>query len=362
MGNPPANVRNRGKGEVFVLQHREYLGDILSGGTAPAVGPSPFNLQSFSINPGNVLTFPWASQIAANFQEYKINGMGFYYKSLSSDAVATSNTSAALGDVIMSTNYDASRPLFANKQQMLEAEYSSDGKPSMSKYHMIETARKLTPVDKLYVRTGVVPAGTDPRLYDLGIFQIATQGAQAQGVQLGELWVTYEIWFYKPILGGSMGGQSIASDHFRLAQQSAAVPLGLIQQLAPGSSIGGTINGATGTTYTFPARITSGTYLVLLNVNGVSAAVTFPPPTVSAGTNILLLWSSSGGGADSSGLAVAPSIGAASPFVVVAFILQIVPGSSLPVVVSFAPTGGTLPTTPVFGDLFVTQTNSNILT
>ena len=51
----------------------------------------------------------------------------------------------------------------------------------------------------LYVRPTLnVPSGSDRRLYDFGNFQIATIGLQGTSVNVGELWVTYEIELFKP--------------------------------------------------------------------------------------------------------------------------------------------------------------------
>jgi len=154
-GNDPPMMRNVRKGEAVVVEHREYIMDIFS---APTNGPagSAFNLQSFDIQPGLENTFPWLTQVAQGFQEYEIQGMIFEFKSLSADAVVGTNNSGALGSVIMATNYNAGAPNFTSKQEMLESEYSSDTKPSESIVHPIECKRSLTPVSRLYVRTGSV--------------------------------------------------------------------------------------------------------------------------------------------------------------------------------------------------------------
>jgi hypothetical protein len=46
-------------------------------------------------------------------------------------------------------------------------------------------------------------------MYDLGNFQLATQGVSAAGVTLGELWVSYDITFYKKQLTGGVLGNDI---------------------------------------------------------------------------------------------------------------------------------------------------------
>lgn len=180
------------KNEVRI-RHREYLGDVISSGTAGA-----FNIQSFAINPGLSATFPWLSQVCgATFQQHRINGMVYEFRSMSADALNSTNT--ALGSVIMATDYDSKDNVFNSKQQMENSMFGVSCKPSSSMIHAIECARMQTSVSELYIRAGSVPSGADIRLYDLGRFSIATQGFQGTNVNCGELWVSYDITLIKQI-------------------------------------------------------------------------------------------------------------------------------------------------------------------
>ena len=84
-------------GKEFVIRHREYITDIYSGvaGSPGAPAPSPFKIQSFSLNPGMIETYPWLSNVAGRFEEYNIEGMLFEYKSMYSDAAV--QTGGSLG-------------------------------------------------------------------------------------------------------------------------------------------------------------------------------------------------------------------------------------------------------------------------
>ena len=176
----------------LVVRHREFIGDVITG------PDSGFNITNFSINPGLYETFPWMSTIAQNFEQYRVNGMVFEFKSTSADALNSTNT--ALGTVIMATEYNSDSPAFTTKQQMENHEFANSAKQSCSILHPIECARNLTTISELYTRTGDVPSGQDLRLYDLGRFGIATVGQQGANVNIGELWVTYEIELLKPQL------------------------------------------------------------------------------------------------------------------------------------------------------------------
>jgi Viral coat protein (S domain) len=184
-------IANPNKEGATQVRHREYIGDIVSTGG--------FQIQyQLPINAGLPSTFPWESVVGSAYQQYQVNGMIFEFISTSGDTTAGST---ALGSVCMATQYDSALPPFVNKLQILNQEFSTSVKPSVNGIHPIECAPSQTSIPLLYTRTGVVPAGTDQRLYDLGVFYLATEGQQgAGGDVIGELWVTYDLLLYKPQL------------------------------------------------------------------------------------------------------------------------------------------------------------------
>lgn len=194
-GLDPPKVVNSSSGEV-VISHREYIGDIISSSTAGA-----FKKTTFLLNPGNPNCFPWLSSVANMFQEYKWNGMIFEYRTMSVDALNSTNTS--LGQVIQATQYNPREPDFDNKYEMENTQYSVSVKPSCSQMHPIECARSQTPLNNLYISPGgIIPEGDSPQFYDFAKYTIATNGLQAANVNVGELWVTYEVCLLKPIYRG----------------------------------------------------------------------------------------------------------------------------------------------------------------
>lgn len=169
--------------------HREFLFDV--------VGSTGFVNRSVALNPGLLESFPFASAIAANFEEYSLEGLVFEYRPSSGSAVSSS--SSALGVVVMATDYDATNPPFANKQQMESYQFSTSTVPFTGCLHPVECARSLNVLGSQFVRTGPAPLGSDLRLFDMGNFQIATVGMQSSYV-VGELWVTYDLRLRKPRL------------------------------------------------------------------------------------------------------------------------------------------------------------------
>ena len=192
--------------------HEEYLGDIyvqsINGSTAAYQV-----CYSVPLNPALVTSFPWLSQVAANYDEYEFEGMIFTFKTTMAD-VNTSNTS--IGTVMMVTNYNAANvgtPVngvntpFYNKQQLLDYDASQSGKISESQHHGVEcdpTKNGMSAI--LYTRSGPVPVGQDKKTYDLGIFQLFAQGINltAPG-QIGELYVSYKVNLRKPKIYAALG-------------------------------------------------------------------------------------------------------------------------------------------------------------
>jgi len=195
-------VRNaRSMEGAVIVRHKEYICDIKATGAVTS-GSTAFHVEgTYSLNPGIATGFPWLSGVAAQFQEYKLNGVIFEYKPTSGSAI--SGTNAALGEVMLATQYNVLNAAFTSKQQMMNEEFSVSTVPCNAVLHPIECAQGQTPVDKLYIRTTTAPSGSDLRLYDLGTVTVATQGQQATGITLGELYVTYEVLLFKPSLSAS---------------------------------------------------------------------------------------------------------------------------------------------------------------
>jgi len=201
-----------------MVSFREYLGDVITSATAGA-----FQARVYPINPGMEQTFPWLAQIANNWQQYKIMGMCFEFRSMSADALNSVNT--ALGTVVMATNYDALSEPFFSKGEMENSAYAQSIKPSDSCVHMIECDTSTLPLDELYLRSSNAVTG-DKRMFDLGFFQIATTGFQGTSVNCGELWVTYQVMLLKPKLYDGTGDDVAFFQCRNITAISNAFPLG----------------------------------------------------------------------------------------------------------------------------------------
>lgn len=186
----------------MTISHREYLGDVITSPTAGA-----FSIASYNLNPSDPQTWEWLAQMAGNYEEWVPEGIVFYFKSTSGDALNSTNT--ALGTVIMATNYNPYNRAFTTKAEMESYEFCSNGSPSSDLMHAIECDPHEGAIPVYFMNTFMIDktksASMDARFGTLGTFYIATTGFQGTKVNIGELWVTYQFTFLKPKLYDSLG-------------------------------------------------------------------------------------------------------------------------------------------------------------
>lgn len=322
----------REKGRSVIVNHREYIQDITSSSVAGA-----FNINSFIINPGDPATFPWLNNLAEQFEEYRVHGMIFEFKTTSSDALNSTNT--ALGTVVMATQYNSIAPVFTNKQQMENYEFGASTKPSCSLMHAIECDPKVTSFGPIFtVRQGAGTDTGDVRLYDLGKFSIATVGLQGTSVNVGELWCTYSIELFKP----RQSSVDFAA-HWQLGGAAGTVTAAAPLSNAVLTSTSANNTGITlsNTVVTFPSSF-SGNVLVVYDALGtVGASTVAPAIAASAGATALNLVNSDAQNA------IQGTFLAATTYLYEFAYFSLVNGGKL----TFS--GGTYPTGVVVGDLFI---------
>lgn len=230
---------------------------------------SDFNNNVFPINPGLSDTFPWLSAIAQNYEQYRFNGLVFQFKSTSSDAIA-STTNLGLGQVILATDYNADSTPFVNDLQMLGSFFCNSDKPSRDILHAVECAPSETAQKLYYCRSGDIPDGADARLYDLGIFQLATLNMGADYTGMGQLWVSYDVTFSKAVMNNQLGF-AINTDEFDFVGVDNSNVFGTSQTAATGNNLGITFDSSM--KFSFPPTIESGYYMVAIFYQGSGAAV-----------------------------------------------------------------------------------------
>jgi hypothetical protein len=246
--------------ESIRFRRREYIGDVSSA----------VNLAQtrFPINPGMANTFPYLSQIAANFEQYEFKGLIFEFRSMSADALNSTNT--ALGTMILAARYDSNNlAAWANKQQVENEMWSVSDKPANSIMFPVECDPKENPFAVHYVRYSDAVTG-DRNLYDMGSFYVCAAGSQAAAV-VGELWVSYDVVLKKP---RAVGG--LALDALTCYRLGTTISSGYLS----GSGAVTTIEDNIGltfssTTITYPVGC-QGVYFINMTWTGASSAVTLP--------------------------------------------------------------------------------------
>jgi len=177
----------------FTISNREYVGDIFGPTVTGAFQNTPFPL-----NPGLEQTFPWLSQLACNYEEYEFIQLVFEFRSTVQDV---NSNNGQVGTVIACTNYNSSSKVFTDKPTMQAYYGAISGRTTDNFIHGIECdPNKLSGTVGSYVRNNPVMSGEDLKLYDHGIFQLATHNVPEAllNATLGELWVNYTVKLRKP--------------------------------------------------------------------------------------------------------------------------------------------------------------------
>jgi hypothetical protein len=193
-------ITNSPGGEVVRVRKEEYIGDLYTG----TGSPTAFTLDTFDLNPANPALFPWLSVIANNFEEYEFKGLIVTLKTMASDV----STAQSLGTMFGATQYDIDDPPFTNKQELLNYYFANSVKISDTVLIPVECDRKQNVLQHLYVPTGnIIPDGADSKFYNLGILSLGTYGCPGANSPVAEVWISYEVDFYKPklALGGELG-------------------------------------------------------------------------------------------------------------------------------------------------------------
>lgn len=246
-------------GSVCVT-HRECLGAV--------TGSEAFENTIFNLNPGLKSCFPFLSQIAVNYREYEFVQLQFVYISLLSEVTS----SGTVGNIIITTDYNAGATPYTSSIDMLNNIGTNSARPIDGPIiHGVECDPNKNVMGSLFVRSGSVPAGQDPKTYDVGLTQLATEGMPNDGQIVGQWWVTYSVILRKPMLYVS-AGKNISNDYIKYDSDGTTnmlnTCLGVIGKACPANNIG----------------------VQLRNTGAMQGAVIFPPGVVQGLFKISFRW------------------------------------------------------------------------
>ena len=267
MSNNIAQFANRG---AIEFSHREFITDVSA--------TTSFTNNSYLINPGNAVLFPWLSTIAKNFEQYEMLGLIFEFKSMSATSSITANSN--VGTLIMATDYDVLDGPYQDKRAMEVTDFATSGAIYNNQIHPIECDPKQNVMSKLFIQPGnsVVSYPDDARFSALGNFQIATSGVPTSNV-VGELWVSYHVRLLKPQLELGTTSSS-AMLHANITIASGVASISRIQHTEPSALGVTTTNGAVTLHCLNTAGI--GTFLIsYTSVDAITSGVATVAPAVT---------------------------------------------------------------------------------
>jgi hypothetical protein len=259
------------------------------------------NQNGLFINPGNSIMFPIFSQIASNYEQYRVRYLCFHY---ATEAYAGAQTVASAGKVILVTNFDQSDAAFTTSTQAENYDHMVKGPPFANLQHCVMqkkgASRGFLPLNDYFVNpSGNLSAPTGDssqgKFYDIGLFQVMCEQLAATG-EIGELYVTYEFDMIRPKQSAAGGSYSIS--HFQNVNSVAAsTPLGTPISSGVYTADSGmpltTFQVLSSTTFALNAI---GTYQVVIIWSAASSIASLPSftPGSSVVADTILLGSTSG--------------------------------------------------------------------
>jgi len=238
---------------AIMITHHEYIKDIYGG------AQSVFDADVFYVNPGLEDTFPWLSQVGANFEEYEFTQCVFEFRSTIGMSAVT--TSGQVGQIMMAPQYNAGLPDYPDKLSLLSSYSPVSARTTDNVSCGLECDfSKRAGAKVLRVRTAPVFVDQDIKTYDLCKLQVSQLAMPSTfaNQQLGELWVSYSVILRKPKLN-SGSGNTISEDLFQIKATGSNVPFGTLptnlwaaQQNNLGCSLSATTGAGNRLTITFP--------------------------------------------------------------------------------------------------------------
>lgn len=184
----------------LMVSHRERLMDVF----APA--DSGFHQDVFTVSPGIEKTFPWLSQIAANYEEYELMQCVFEYDGHS--LVGINDTLEVQGSLIMATQMNVKDKPFRDRHEMERFPHASKCAQHGSMAHGVECdPRKIQGDGHRYIRMGGLTKDEDARDFDHAKFSIGqfNTPVELQSKEIGQLFVYYTVKLMKPKISSGRG-------------------------------------------------------------------------------------------------------------------------------------------------------------
>jgi hypothetical protein len=227
------------------------------------------------LNPGLDNFLIWGSRVFQNFQEYSIEGMMIQFIS----SCSTYASAGAIGTVAIGADYNAANATPVNQTELEYLSGTRLCKASDNLDFYLECDPKQNVSRQKFIRVGDVASGLDIRMYDWGKLFIASNGVPTASLNLGKIYVSYDIRAYKPKLGASAALNF--SRYIATAGVADATPLGSAWTKQVDH------NGLTmtATTITLP-KGTFGKFYWVVQWTGTVATIVYPTITYTNATGL----------------------------------------------------------------------------
>lgn len=184
-GEYGASFTNQGRGTI--IRHKEFVCDIV----LPVTG-SVFNSTAIALNPGSDLFFPWVSNIAKNYDQWRPHGMILEFKPV----VGDNSSVTTIGSIGIMTDYTADGTAPGDQNAVMAAAYASFGMITDSMIHGVECAPNERSINLFDVSNGMFPIHDSYQ--NFATAYVCTWGSGIAGsTQIGQLFIHYEVEFFK---------------------------------------------------------------------------------------------------------------------------------------------------------------------
>ena len=276
----------------MVITHTEYVGEVYGNerldpaGTGSNDPTVPFQSNKLILNPGMEKTFPWLSQIAANYQEYEFDQLVFKY---TPQLAEVSSNNGQVGEVLVVTQYKPQSTEFKSKADVMNYNHYTKVRSVDEGLHGVECDQSKLPLQKetMFVRSGGLSKDESINDFDWGFTQVCVHNTPASlaNASIGSLEVYYTVKLSKPIIRSSKG-LSVSTSHSTTGLLDAQFDAGsmpnltsLLQAKLNNSAIQPKIEKvviAGGTTGTLPLSIQDTYSRSLIDAMMVKLLPTFP--------------------------------------------------------------------------------------
>lgn len=162
------------------IQNSELVGSIS--------GSANFTVQSqISLNPGLPSSFPWLSEIASKWQQFRFHKLHFRF--------VTRSPTSAKGSIILSPDYNPRELVPTTESQATNTQDAVEDVVWRELCCKLDVAAMFPLGPRKQIRVSKVAGDTS--VYDAGRMFICTVG-EADSSEIGKLWVDYDVELFVP--------------------------------------------------------------------------------------------------------------------------------------------------------------------